>query len=147
MDFQITEAQWNAFLVFLPTISGIAASIGLIISAITLRKNNETRELHITENIVSDLKNLEREFLEKYAHKDETERRKWDILFFNSIEWLCFLINERKIRDKKIIYFFKDGLIAWYEDILVKHYSKEELDDQKIFPEFKKLYHELKKKT
>ena len=50
------------------------------------------------------------------------------------------------IKDKKIAGFFDDAVIRWYEQIFLKHYSEDEVNNPKNYQEFKKLYHSIKLK-
>jgi len=64
---------------------------------------------------------------------------------FNDIEWLCFLINEKFISDKKILKQLEPTLIDYYENTFPKYVSKDE-KDSKRYPEFTKLYQAIKQK-
>ena len=71
---------------------------------------------------------------------------KTGFLIFNTLEWLSFLVNSRKIKDDEIIGFFKDAIIEWYEKIFLEEYyiTKEQVNDSNEYKEFKKLYKRLK---
>jgi hypothetical protein len=62
---------------------------------------------------------------------------------FNDIEWLSFLINEKFIRDMKILKQLEPNLIDYYENTFLKYKSKNEKDSQR-YPEFTKLYQATK---
>jgi hypothetical protein len=65
---------------------------------------------------------------------------------FNDIEWLCFLINEKFISDKKILGQFKPTLIDYYEETFLKYLSNDE-KLAKRYPEFIKLYQAIKQQS
>jgi hypothetical protein len=65
---------------------------------------------------------------------------------FNDIEWLCFLINEKFISDRKILTQLEPTLIGYYEDTFLKYVSKDE-KVTKRYPEFIKLYQAIKKQS
>jgi hypothetical protein len=65
---------------------------------------------------------------------------------FNDIEWLCFLINEKFISDKKILRQLEPTLIGYYEDASLKYVSKDE-KVAKRYPEFIKLYQAIKQQS
>ena len=46
--------------------------------------------------------------------------------YVNDIEWLCFLINEKFISDRKILRQLEPTLIGYYEDTFLKYVSKDE---------------------
>lgn len=49
----------------------------------------------------------------------------WDSRFFNTLEWLAFLINEGEIKMKNLINFFKPAIIRWYEELFLTHMDDE----------------------
>jgi len=126
-------------------IPAIAAVIGLFFMGFSLKSDRQTRELQLTEGIIRDLRQLEREFYDNYEKKDEYERGKWDRLFFNTVEWFALLINNKKIKDKTLTDFFGPAIIRWYEGIFEKHGDKKIIEDDSKYEEFKKLYKKFKK--
>ena len=76
--------------------------------------------------------------------QDKSERlRGWDSRFFNTLEWLAFLINKGQVKDSSLKGFFKDSIIGWYEKLFLTH-MKQAVDNDKEFPELKKLYQVFK---
>jgi hypothetical protein len=69
----------------------------------------------------------------------DTSRKQWVYRIINDIEWLCFLINEKFISDKKILRQLEPTLVGYYEDTFLKYVSKDERV-VKRYPEFIKLY-------
>ena len=125
-------------------IAGIVAAFGLIIAYFAFKRNRESIETNLAENIFRDLRALEKE---KYGLPEDTEKKMdWASLFFNTLEWFAFLVNEKKIKDGKIRSFFKDAIIEWYEELFLdKDYIEDkQVTNPKEFPEFKKLYKKLK---
>ena len=124
--------------------SGVFAGVGLIYAAIQIRSDKKIHELTLTESVFTQIQNLS-EKLDEYQTKNEEEKHSWDFRFFNQLEWFSFLINEKKINDEKLIEFFKDAIIDWYDNIFLKHFEQDTINDEKEFPEFKKLYRKFKK--
>jgi hypothetical protein len=73
----------------------------------------------------------------------DISRKQWVYRMLNDIEWLCFLINEKFISDRKILKQLEPTLIDYYEDKFLKNISKDE-KDSKRYPEFTKLYQAIK---
>ncbi len=134
MSFE-TTATW---------IGAIAAAGGLLFNGYQIRANNKTKQLEILETVYRDIKALEQRYYDGYEDNPEKNVQSWDYQFFNQLEWFSFLINENKLKDKKLIDFFKPAIIGWYEDMFVKHFNKSDVDDPKQFEEFKKLYKKFK---
>src|SRR3989338_3849994 len=127
-------------------ISALFAGVGLILNWLALRENNQTRQLQLLNDSFKSIKETEITLYKEYKNADQKTKREWDSLLFNSIEQFAFLVNERYIKDKKISGFFDDAVVMWYEQIFLKHYSEEEVNNSKNYPEFKKLYHSIKLK-
>ena len=79
-------------------------------------------------------------YYDEYDDKPEKNVKNWDFQFFNQLEWFSFLINEKKLKDEKLINFFKPAVIDWYDNMFVKHFEKSVIEDSEQFEEFKKLY-------
>lgn len=54
------------------------------------------------------------------------------------------LVNNKYISDKRMIHFFDEAIIEWYEKIFVKHHTQEERENPKVYPEMKRIYHKIK---
>lgn len=125
-------------------LSALIAGVGLILNFLGLRKNTETREIQLLDNSFNRIIEIEKTLYKDYKGKDKETRKEWDSLLFNSIEIFSFYINKNFIKNKHVVEFFDDAIIQWYEEIFLKHYSKEEIGDLAHFPEFKKLYKKIK---
>lgn len=129
---------------YLPFFSVIAVVIGLFFIASSWSRDRKSRELQIAESRFKELQSLSREYYDKYNDMNEDKKKNWDDLFFNSLEWFAFLINEKRI-EKKVIAFFDDAIILYYEDIFVKVMPQNVIVDENQYEELKKLYKKLKK--
>ncbi len=123
-------------------ISGVATAFGAWFAYFALKENTKTRELQLLDNAFKEIKAAERDLYLHFNNKEKKEQ--WDSLFFNSIEYFSLLVNSRYISDPRIIKFFADAIIMWYEDIFLENTSKKDQNDPKIYPQMKKLYHRLK---
>lgn len=123
------------------SISAVAASIALIFNRRAIREATRTRELQIFHDIFQEIKGLEEKQKE---YKTDNEKKAWNSLFFNTLEYFSFLINKAYLSDRRILSFFEDAIAAWYEQIFLKRASKKEQEDEKVYPEVKKLYKTLK---
>ena len=121
------------------TLSAGCAAGSLIFNYLLIHESSKTRQLQLFENIFLEIKNTERLLYDKYKKLDSNAKKEWDSLFFNTLEFFAFLINKKYLEDKKIIGFFDDAIVDWYERIFME-YHKKDLDDPKIYPELKKLY-------
>lgn len=113
---------------------------------VSIKENNKTRQIQLLNDVFKSIKETELTLYKEYKNAGQKTKREWDSLLFNSIEQFAFLVNEKFIKNKKIAGFFDDAVVMWYEQIFMKHYSQEEISNQKTYPEFKKLYHSIKLK-
>jgi hypothetical protein len=126
--------------------SGIYAG-ALFYTAITFRRSKKLDQITQTNLITSAWREMEIE-LDKVPPGSEYDisRKKWAYRMFNDIEWLCFLINEKFISDKKILRKFEPILIDYYEETFLKYVSKDE-KVAKRYPEIIKLYQAIKQQS
>ena len=128
----------------------IAAGIyagALFYTVITFRRSKKLDQITQTNVIMSGWREQEIE-LDKVPTGSEYDisRKKWAYRMFNDIEWLCFLINEKFISDKKILRQLEPTLIGYYEESFLKYVSKDE-KLAKRYPEFVKLYQAIKQQS
>jgi hypothetical protein len=130
-------------------ISALAAAGGLIFTGITIWRNSEVRQLQMADSIFRDLQRLERQLSDITSNglvQDANKLKTWEVEFFNNLEWVCFMINKKKLREKKLVLFFKDAIIGWYNDIFLKYASEQEISDSRQYTELKKFYDDWKDK-
>jgi hypothetical protein len=128
----------------------IAAGIyagALFYTVITFRRSKKLDQITQTNVIMSGWREQEIE-LDKVptGFEYDISRKKWAYRMFNDIEWLCFLINEKFISDKKILRQLEPTLIGYYEESFLKYVSKDE-KVAKRYPEFIKLYQAIKQQS
>jgi hypothetical protein len=128
----------------------IAAGIyagALFYTVITFRRSKKLDQITQTNVIMSGWREQEIE-LDKVPTGSEYDisRKKWAYRMFNDIEWLCFLINEKFISDKKILRQLEPTLVGYYEETFLKYVSKDE-KVAKRYPEFIKLYQAIKQQS
>jgi hypothetical protein len=130
--------------ILVPTLSAIFAAIALILNAIAIKESKRTRELQTFYDIFKDLINLEER--QRQYYETEDGKKAWNSLFFNTLEFFSFLLNERFLKDPKVLVFFEDAIRGFYEQVFLKHIPVEKQRDDKVYPEFKKLYRRIREK-
>jgi hypothetical protein len=116
----------------------------LFYTVITFRRSKKLDQITQTNIITSSWRDAEVE-LDKIPPGSEYDisRKQWVYRIFNDIEWICFLINEKFISDRKILKQFEPTLIEYYENMFLKYMSKDERDSKR-YHEFTKLYQAIK---
>lgn len=102
-------------------------------------------DLELVINFYKEIRENEILFYTKYKIQDEEAKQEWDAIHFNSIEFFSFLVNENYIKDKKLISFFEDAIVDWYEKLYVKSFTKKVRNNPNHFKEFNKLYKKILK--
>jgi len=120
------------------------AAIGLFLNYWQLRQNTKAMQIKILTETYKDLSNLADRIFEVEDRKTETNIKNWDSQLFNRIELFAFLVNRGQL-NMDLVEFFRDAIIKYYKDILEKYYAnEEEMKNEKIYEEFKKLYKKIK---
>ena len=109
-----------------------------------LSRQRRTIELQIFESVFKDIRDFERE---QYAiigrnpssGRDSPEWLQWRELFLQTLEYYCFLANERLISEEKLVNYFEDGVLEWYQTIFVSEDKENERFNPKVYEELKKF--------
>lgn len=139
--FAVGVDSWTILSTLGTVVTAVAAVIGLIFVIYQLWQNSRTLQLQVLEGIFRDIRGLEGMWIEKNFSTKMTaeEKQAWCATFFNTVEYLCFLINRKMVRQKELRDFFIVGLRHWWKQF--EEYRAEELitDTAETFEEFKSL--------
>ncbi len=144
MNLPNIDAILNGLYYWAPTGIAFFAGITLGINAWSFFRTRKTEEIRLTESILKDLRDFEekRPILEANAGS----RHEWGRQYFNAIEWLSFLINNKYVNDKKLIDYFKHDVKKWHEKWFTNDYLEKRLiDGKEYYEEFRKLFKKFKK--
>jgi hypothetical protein len=123
--------------------AGVYAA-ALFYTVITFRRSKKLDQITQTNIIMSSWRDAEVELAKvPPGSEHDISRKQWVYRMFNDVEWLCFLINEKFISDRKILRQLEPTLIDYYENTFLKYVSKDEKDFRR-YPEFIKLYEAIK---
>jgi hypothetical protein len=134
----------QSWTVLVASLSAVFAAVALILNTIAIKESKRTRDLQTFYGIFKDLISLEERQREYY--KTEDGKKAWNSLFFNTLEFFSFLLNEKFLKDPKVLLFFEDAVKGFYEQVFLKHIPDEKQRDVKVYPEFKKLYARIREK-
>jgi hypothetical protein len=119
-------------------------SIALFYTIVTFRRTKRLDQITLSNNIFSDLRDLDRELAKIPSESQYGDARsQWYSRLFNSVNWLSFMVNEKVISDNKMVEHIKAIIVRYYEDAFLKNASVDERDT-KSYQEFKKLYRTIK---
>jgi hypothetical protein len=132
------------------TIIGSLATAAAAVAAITaiflaipqLRHNTKALQLQVFESVFKDIRQLDHIWIEQNFDHGMTkeQRRAWCASFFNTVEYLCFLMNKDMVREKELNEFWGTALPKWQKQF--QKYVREDLitDSPDMFCEFKKRF-------
>jgi hypothetical protein len=123
-------------------IVGIFAGIALVVNAQSFWKSRKTEQIRLSESILKDIRDSEDQIdklIKDNASKED--KQEWGRRFFNTVEWLSFLINNKHITEQTLIDFYKPSFKMWHEEWFNHDYlEKDYRDNKKNYEEFRKLY-------
>ena len=124
-------------------VAAIVAVVAAAFAYLQLRESSRATQLQVFDATFTKLRALEDDFYTKNPKSDSAAERQWCSGFFNTLEYMCFLVNEGFIPPKPFISFYRDAIIQWYDNIFIKKADDEQQDDPQRFPELKKLYKQI----
>lgn len=136
----------------LPLASLIVAAFSLVISVgaliYTAKSVNAARratQLQIFDGLFRDIKRLDAEYQEDFKSKGIQPTKRWRDEFYNTLEYMAFLLNHELILRKEMDDFYKDAMIHWH-DRFTEAANKDDLAKSDYFPEFRRLVYRLSPK-
>ena len=125
------------------TLAALAATIGLFAAWKQLRHNEAATQLQVFESVFRDIRDLEQKRIESVENFPDEQWRAWNASFFNTVEYLVFLMNRKVVRNDELHEFFKDALPGWCGDLQARLDDKTLIDGPKMFAELKQACREL----
>ena len=83
---------------------------------------------------VNKLRALSESYYKENPEPGSEAERHWLDGFFNTLEYMSFLVNERFIPKKLFTRFYSDAFILWFETIFLKKADAEQKSDHSDFP-------------
>lgn len=124
-------------------VAALAAVSALFFNYLAIRENSRSRNIATFQSFFLEIRNLEEKYYKEYqSKKDIAETRKWLSLFFNTLEYFAFLVNNNLL-SKKLAKFYNDAFVGYYEGIFITAATPEQQSNPKQYEEMKKLYKKL----
>jgi len=135
----ITLETWSIIGSIATAFGTILAGVGLIGTWLGIRQNTRGMELQVLESIFRDIRELDRQWIAEFNLWNPAQKTAWSATFFNTVEYLCFVVNHRITEDGVLKrFFFDDALPAWRK-MFTEHVQNGIIKDTpKMFPEFKR---------
>lgn len=141
----MSSEDWTVITSVASAIGTIVAACGLVAATRGIRQNARATELQILESIFKDIRELDRQYIASFAGWDAPEKNAWSATFFNTVEYLCFVINRRMTDHGELKKFFFDEALPEWRKMFDKHVEDNVIGDgPAMFPEFKKAHRDLR---
>jgi hypothetical protein len=122
-------------------------AIALIYTIVTFQRSKRVDQITSLGDVMKELRDVDRELAKIPSGSQYDEARSsWFSRMFNSLDWLSFLINEKIMTDKKLVEYIKPMIISYYNNTYLKYASATGIDSDN-YPQFKKLYQDVKGKS
>jgi hypothetical protein len=128
---------------YIQIISAGIYAMALFFTIVTFRRTKRLDQITLSDTVFKELRNLDLELarVPSGAQYDDVKRQ-WYSRIFNTLNWLSFMINEKRTTDRKIIEHMKPVIVTYYEGMFLKNAS---VDEKESYQEFKKLYQTINK--
>jgi hypothetical protein len=133
--------------------ASLAAVGGLIFTGISFHRFRKTEDLRLIEAIYRDIRSVMKEINlfvaqspdPKTDEEKELQHRNLEPMlfhFFGAVNWLCFLILEKKVKDKTLIEAFKHPVVDWYATF--EEYATDDIfNDKTAFTKFREFHQKI----
>lgn len=126
------------------SVSSLVVSVGaLLYAAKSVNASRRATQLQIFDGIFKEIRKLDAEYATAFKSQGTKPTERWCHDFFNTVEYMAFLLNRKMILREEMHDFYKDAVIYWHKTF-EENASRKDLDNPDCFPEFKKLYRTLK---
>jgi len=109
----LTAESWGIIGALATAIATIFAAIGLFMTGAGMRQNALATQLQVLEGIFRDIRELDQRYLANFGGMSGTEKTAWSSAFFNTVEYLCFVVNNKLARRDALQGFFAEALPSW----------------------------------
>jgi len=83
--------------------------------------------IQIIMDCYREIKDLEKEYYEKYEKEKNDEEKAWRSLFLNTLEFYAFLFNRDYFPREEFLDFFREVIIFGYSEILPEEQKKRKI--------------------
>lgn len=137
----LTPENWSVIASVATALGTILAAFGLIGAWLGIKQNTRAMELQVLESIFKDIRELDRQYIAEFAIWNPAQQNAWSATFFNSVEYLCFVVNRKITKDHVLKKFFFDEALPAWRKMFDEHVKTGVIRDApEMFPEFKKAY-------
>ncbi len=105
----------------------------------------DAAQIQVFENIFRDIQQQEERFYSGKPASDE-EKGLRDRMFFNTINYLAFLIDSKILRKAELLDYYRDAFLYWWT-LFEREVPEVDRNNPKTYPEFKRVISDLRRQT
>lgn len=110
----LTAEQWSAIGAIATALASLIAALALVAAWLGLRQNTRALQIQVLEGVFRDIRELDRQYIAEFEQMSSAQQTAWSATFFNTVEYLCFLVRGKHAPpDALKAFFFDQALPAW----------------------------------
>ena len=113
MFLGLTAEVWGIIGSLATALATIFAGGALVMAGIGMRQNALATQLQFLKGIFRDIRELDRRYLSEFESMSNSEKTAWSSTFFNTVEYLFFVVNNELARRDALQGFFAESLPSW----------------------------------
>ena len=122
----------------------IVAASGVVFAGLQLRQSRKATQVQVFGEIFNKLGELQNRYNEIDTSSGSADQDRWLSEFFNTLEYMAFLVNEGFVPKKSFMHFYQDAILGGYEEIFQKFATSDQKNNADRYTELKKIYKRLK---
>ena len=102
----------------------------------------DAAQIQVFENIFRDIQQQEQQFYGAKSASPEDKALR-DRMFFNTINYLAFLLDSKILRRAEFLDYFRDAFLYWWT-LFEREVPEVDRNNTRNYPEFKRVVSEIK---
>ena len=123
-------------------ISLVVSAAALVYTAKSVSATRRAAQLQLFHSIFQEIKKLDQDYIRLFRNTNTRPSKDWCFDFFNTLEYLAFLLNHGLIEREGLSEFYDDAVRHWHRTFN-ENTDKKDLDDPDFYPEFKRLHRQI----
>jgi hypothetical protein len=121
----------------------VASIASLLYTVKGVNAARRATQLQVFNSIFDAICALDRRYTVEFKSQNKQPTDEWCSEFFNTVEYLAFLLNHNLVLRRELFDFYKDAVRHWYATFASVQQTSV-LDNPDYFPEFKRLHRKVK---
>jgi hypothetical protein len=121
----------------------VAAAGSLLYTVKGVNAARRATQLQVFNVIFGTICALDKRYTVEFKSQNKKPSDEWCDEFFNTVEYLAFLLNHNLVLRQELFDFYKDAVRHWYTTFASVQQTSD-LDNPDYFPEFKRLHRTVK---